>query len=1388
MKSRTDLNSLLERLRSEKTDTWFDLGLFIDRFREKHALREDGLTGSYATFSKEIKNGGVGFVSFHFMVDGVTVEAGKYARLIEQLYPGIPIHYICGNFRNRSDTLINPQYRKHQIPELAGFDEWDLYKAFFKTKLERGSAQYNQLIGKFWNQTLRLIEKIGAYIEKEGISMLYVLNVCSNPGNVSAALALVLISEFLPIPVINNNHDFYFEGGNSRFDRASKKLKKGPRDFFYTNAHLGEIFSIIESLYPWESKLWLNVNINRSQSNILIRYKGHNPARVTEIGTAVDTSIYTKNDKRRNINAFLQFEHILSRYEERLTCFSVEDVEQRELVSARNREPILIGEKTGLVERFSSENIIFLQPTRIISRKRIELGFSLILKLLENREMRNRMISTPNLKITLLISGPIASGHYPYFIQLIRDFDQMINEVPKEFRNRIYLALLMGEIDRQSFLDRYDSPISIPDLYNIASLILFPSKTEGRGLPIIEATACGTPIFCCRYEPEAVFSEVVGEHLGEKDRLRVQEFRGKKISKRNVADIIERVFFPHKFTDDTTHNIRTVHKRYSLDALSRNIDTIIQKLHAQLQPELYETEEAKLAFRDYTKMMNVDSNNIHPLLNEQTRQYLPGYGKLSFMLFLKSLIDPSFFRIEQQRVRGSVFYFAREILYNDPEIEKIPDEKIEQFYRAVDRIFFITSGTREILHDHSMSYRHRNRRIYQYQQFTFQELTGIVNLLYMRIVQSAPHVKIDLSPQFFTDWSLALLQLSTSNFLAIDNRKLLIEKLKANIPVAYFPGEFIMYELEFFALQAIRSRLDLPMEEELTGDILEKRYKRIAPVYIFAQENKLGKQLNRKEIENYIEQGRSEELRLLHAYRLIRIIQTGQLCVGIHFRQLGEHAISTLQEISMQGGFLLTNRRHAALMTDIVNIDRFHIGRARGEMAANLMGIPLDAGYIQYVPAGLRATIAYPTPVQTARDLDRALHGEQYQKLKASMGEGKLLCKLREDAENKGTPVFELLERLNNPKSDTSAISYDYISGKYADGNPYNGVYAMIHPCKDQWRFSVVQSGNGPQPVSSLARDFEKETGEIVRIAWNGGYILNPELVGKLGLPESYIGSPLGLLVRDGVCHCPPLFNKAAFLIDKQGRVDIRRINCRSGLVIRKGQSKLSFTACDYNIPHPEDHHPAYYDLMYHGEIPLKGRVIIRLSGRRVMEIVHDRDGAQKEIIPVGLTLSVPEELFSNEYAEGAEVEIEVNGLEGVRQAVEAGPLLLMGGKPVIDMEAEGWTSPHSIETQAARLDYLDMRGPKIAAGLNDQGSLMVLTIHGRIRESVGATHMEMVRILAEHGMTVAMGFDPGGSSTLYVDGTTLNISPYNSNYEYNIYALPPEPRAVSNAILGILK
>ena len=45
-------------------------------------------------------------------------------------------------------------------------------------------------------------------------------------------------------------------------------------------------------------------------------------------------------------------------------------------------------------------------------------------------------------------------------------------------------------------------------------------------------------------------------------------------------------------------------------------------------------------------------------MNTDNREYLPGHGRMGFMLMLKSLIDPSYFRVEEQRQRGMAFAFT----------------------------------------------------------------------------------------------------------------------------------------------------------------------------------------------------------------------------------------------------------------------------------------------------------------------------------------------------------------------------------------------------------------------------------------------------------------------------------------------------------------------------------------------------------------------------------------------------------------------------------------------------------------------------------------------------------------------------------------------------------
>jgi len=432
--------------------------------------------------------------------------------------------------------------------------------------------------------------------------------------------------------------------------------------------------------------------------------------------------------------------------------------------------------------------------------------------------------------------------------------------------------------------------------------------------------------------------------------------------------------------------------------------------------------------------------------------------------------------------------------------------------------------------------------------------------------------------------------------------------------------------------------------------------------------------------------------------------------------------------------------------------------------------------------------LAYPTPIQTAKDFHLTLKSDLFKQLCEKHGEQKVFDEIRKDAETNGSPIDTVLNNMKNTSKQKADVDYKYVSGVYKDGNPWNGIMANTNKLSGKkWEFEIVSSPNNTKRVTAFIKEFEKQTNCISKIAWNGGYILNPELVGKLGLPESYIGSPLGLLISKGKTISAPLFNKPALIFYNNNKIDIKLVSASKGMVISDNTASIKFTADNYNAVKPKNNSVCYYDLMHNEEdIFGDGRIIVRLAGNVIKEIIKTKKGENVKIIPVGVILSFPANMFPKTWNEiDKELEIKIVGLENIKHAVEAGPMLVDNNKNCINMKKEGWKTAFSISTQAARLDFVDMRGPKIAVGIDKKGNLSVLTINGRIRESVGATHIDMADIMLKFGMQKAMGFDPGGSSTLVVEGKTLNISPYNSEYEKNIFSLPPEPRAVANAVIG---
>ncbi len=1383
---------MIEELRSEKINTWFDLGLFIDRFKENRSIPSLEFSNSFEDFLKNLADGAIAFLTFNMSVNGVSLEIEKYAAAFGRILKNISIHYISGHFHPTTAGTIAPSIIKHEIKEIKAFDHWPLYDVFFKTKLERGSPEYNRLIGKLWDEVLVLTEKLGDYVEANRINLVYSINVNSNPGNISLSLALVFISEYLGIPVICNNHDFYWEEGNRKIDIDLKRAKPGPRDHFFTNSDIGEIFSLIEVLFPWESRSWMNANINNNQVETLIEKKGVNPANVTEIGTAIDMQQYENIGTDNKTKTLKRISVLMGGYKDNLKIYHPLDAIESQGISEEDPVPLMVGMPQTVPHDFLIHHIILLQSTRVIRRKRIEANFQLAKKMFEHNLMLKALEDNPKLNLTILITGLIATGHFAYFQKLLAAFKDLLDALGDELKSRIFLGFLFSRFDQDEFKESFGEFIGMPEIYNLASLVLLPSETEGRGLPIFEAAASGVPILCKRYSPENVYEEAIGSNLEEDKQLKVLEFSGDYPLEPIVDQAVNRILTPYHYQVERDHNRNAVRIRFGLTVLERNLMDVLRKLYLQLRPNIKWLPATKSYMEEYKKICDFRDDRLEKLLKTQNRQYLPGYGRVEFMHVLKSLIDPSYFRVEEQFNRSMVMSFARELIELNARQASLDDETAHRFYNFVDNIFLCKEGEFGIRHDHSLAYRHRNKTYYPYRDFTHQELTGLINLIFHRQISDISNPVIEGNNELSPDFFVSLAEMTDSEDLGIDDRDMLLKKIDKNVPFAYFPGYNRKEAIETFVLKPIRRKLQIAPGKKIEKTNIENRPQSLPMTYIFCSEKPRGMRMTFDSLMEHIHSGDNPELKLLIENRLCSIIKTTQWCAGIHFPQLGEDALDALVEIREQNGFIITDDPDAVVMTDIADIDRFHIGKATAEFTGRILGIAMGSGYIQFAPAGIRTTIAYPTPIQTAKDFSDLIKSEEFKTINNSLPERNLWHYIKKDAEARGSPLKDILNdfttRVEHGRSK-SPITYSYLCGLYEDGRPWSGVMAKanINKSSNVWKFLTVTGSGRVKTLTTFIEEFIEAYSKTPAIAWNGGFILNAELVGKLGLPEAYIGSPLGLIVTHGRVLCPPLYNKPAFLIYSDGKLDIKRVNCHGGITISSENYRFDLKPENRNLRCPAPDEICFYDLMHKKDkIEAEGRVIVRLAGNTILEIIRHSDSISVPVLPVGLALSFPEHRFPEEWDRiGASLQIDMKNMEGISHAIEAGPMLVVDGEICIDMEIEGWKTQNSIDTQAARLDFVDMRGPKIAIGLDREGNLSVLAVNGRIRESVGATHIDMAKIMIKNDISKAMGFDPGGSSTLVVDGKVLNISPYNSNYESDVWSLPPEPRAVANAVVG---
>ena len=518
---------------------------------------------------------GIAFITFAFDIDGVSMEIAKYARCFEAIAPGIPVHCIAGNFGSKVDAVLDPDWHRFVLDGADGWDKWDSgiwFTQLFYEDLPPSGERTSALAIEMWNQALALAERLIDYIETNNIRLLFNVNTNSNPGNVAFGLALVLAAETTGVVVINNNHDFYWEGGKAGCKRDPGE-QPGPRDHFFRNHDNEEFFGFFQRIFPWNGHRWAQVNINSLQARRLIDRFHFRPDHVFTIGTGLDHSFFRQRTPEVTRRCRLAMSQVLGG-DPVIIPTPIKDFTADIPTWLSDQRPVVCGDGSGRpFDMTSSDALVLLQPTRIVERKRIWKDWELIGALLRHQPFLDAFEQRPALTVTLHITGPAPIEHRECLERVVEAYQQAIDGVSADVSSRVFLALSAGWQSHP----KLDEDIDIVDIYQLADLVVFPSQTEGRGLPIIEAAAAGVPIICSRYEPDMVFSEVVGEQLGE-DRLDFEQFPEGDIGTETLDRVSELLLDPNARREVVEHNREAVAHRYSLGALQHTLDDILSEL------------------------------------------------------------------------------------------------------------------------------------------------------------------------------------------------------------------------------------------------------------------------------------------------------------------------------------------------------------------------------------------------------------------------------------------------------------------------------------------------------------------------------------------------------------------------------------------------------------------------------------------------------------------------------------------------------------------------------------------------------------------------------------------------------------------------------------------
>lgn len=429
------------------------------------------------------RNHNVGFISTRLAgTDGVSLETAKWADVFEKV--GFSSYYFAGELDRPPECSYLVEEAHFQHPDIR-----DLTRNCFGARV-RGRA----VTQKIYALKRKLKDELYRFIDKYEIDLLVPENALTIPLNLPLGIAITEIISETGMPTIAHHHDFFWE-----------------RQHFMTNA----AWEYLNMAFPPHLPTIQHVVINSSADNQL------------SLRTGISGTIIP------NVMDFENPPPVMHDFE---SC----GLDPQKKEASRDDYASDVRQSLGVAD----DELLILQPTRVVKRKGIEHAIELVHRL--------------GMKAKLVISH--ASGDEGY------DYERRVREYSKLMKvDTYFVSNIINE--QRGFTKNGRKIYTLEDVYPHADLVTYPSTFEGFGNAFLEAIYFCRPIVVNTYSIYSMDIKPKGFSVVEIDGYVSDE------AVRKTRKVLSDPEFRSKMVK---HNYETATHYYSYSVLHNKLKTLIR--------------------------------------------------------------------------------------------------------------------------------------------------------------------------------------------------------------------------------------------------------------------------------------------------------------------------------------------------------------------------------------------------------------------------------------------------------------------------------------------------------------------------------------------------------------------------------------------------------------------------------------------------------------------------------------------------------------------------------------------------------------------------------------------------------------------------------------------